>query len=441
MLRGAFDETKEEKLTTSMLLLSIIPLLGFGLLILLITSNIIYNALKDEVSYSLEVLTDATYQAYQALYPGDYEEKNGILEKGGIDISQRHSFVDERKRLTEVDYTLFYGDTRYLTTILNEDGSRAVGTAAEKEVVRTVIEQNEPYFSDTVLVNGKQYFGYYMPVENSDGTVVGMVFAGKPRDEIIKKINHNIFIVCLLEIATMLVMIAAIRPYSKRLVYALHKTEKFLGEVAQGDLTAKIDPYVLKRKDEIGEMGRFAVMLQESIVDLVGKDPLTGLGNRRNCDIVLQNLTASKGKSARIFTVVMADIDHFKCVNDTYGHQAGDETLKIAARLMKEHMEHLGFVFRWGGEEFLLIYEDMGEEESRRHLKRLQEEIRAVAVPWKNENIHITMTFGMADYAKEKTPEKLVSLADKNLYQGKNQGRDRIVGTEEGMLESEDNEK
>lgn len=422
---------QKRKLTTSLMLLGITPLIEFGLLVLVITSGIIYAGLRDEVHYSLGVMADATRQAYDILYPGDYSEENGILEKGGADVREWLEMMDARKKITGADYTLFYGDTRYITTIKREDGRRVDGTKATQKVVDTVLLKNETYFSDKVMINKEPYFGFYAPITNSDGTVVCMFFTGRPRAEVMKSINHNILVVCFLEIATLLLVIAAIVLFSRRLIYALHKTESFLGKVAQGDLAAEIDPYVLTRTDEIGEMGRFAVMLQKSIIVLVGRDPLTGLGNRRSCDTVLGNLTKDAARDQDRFTIVMSDIDFFKRVNDAYGHQAGDETLKMIASLMKEHIEHLGFVFRWGGEEFLLIYEDMGEEEAREHLTKLQEEIRSAHVLWNDAVIQVTMTFGMAEYHGGESEESLIHLADERLYTGKNQGRDRIVGEKE----------
>lgn len=422
---------KRKKLTTSMLLLAIMPLLCFGVIILCITSHIIYDGLKDEIQYSLTMLADSSYQAYDILYPGDYTGENNAVKKGDVSVEQTQSFIDERKKLTGVDYTLFYGNVRSITTVESLDGTRAMGTTADNQVTKTVLVEHNTFFSDKVSVDGQLYFGYYEPIKNADDTVVGMIFAGKPRSIVMKSINRNIFMVCGLGMIILSITLAAIMHFSRRLIYALHKTESYLGQVAQGDLNAKLDSYVLERRDEIGEMGRFAVMLQKSIVELVGKDPLTELGNRRSCDTVLRNLTNGEAKKEQLFTVVMADIDFFKRVNDKHGHQAGDEVLKTIARIFGEHMEHLGFVFRWGGEEFLLVYEAMDEDRTRAHLVELQEQIRKSYVFWEGERIHITLTFGMADNSREKVPEHLVQMADENLYRGKNSGRDIIIGTKD----------
>lgn len=418
---------KKRKIKTSLMLLCTIPLLGFALIVLLITSGIIYNSLKSEVRYSLYVLTNASYQSFDRQYPGDYIQHENAVFKGGVDISQCTSGLDDIKNMSGADATLFYGGTRYLTTIRNQDGTRALGTIAEHKVIGNVLTGGQDYFSDNVLVNGVKYFGYYMPIQNQDGRIVGMAFTGKPRKQVMQEINRNIYMVCLLAAATLVIVVALILHFSNRLVYSLGRTEIFLEEISRGNLTAEIEPYVLKRQDEIGEMGRFAVVLKQSIEDLIGRDPLTGLGNRRSCDVVLKSLIERGRRGRNIFTIVMGDIDHFKSVNDTYGHQAGDEILKKVSETMKEHMERLGFVFRWGGEEFLLLYEDLVEAEAVCLLKELSRAVNMTEVCWNEQKIKITMTFGVAEFCRDRTMEELVRRADTNLYEGKRTGRNCII--------------
>ena len=134
----------------------------------------------------------------------------------------------------------------------------------------------------------------------------------------------------------------------KKRFFALNTTKHFLGAVANGDLTTEIDPYVLQRHDEIGDMGRFAVMMKESLSDLVGKDPLTGLHNRHSCDVVLASLIQRVKQKNTSFAVAMGDVDFFKYVNDTYGHQAGDETYVNLLKLFRPIWNTWDCI-RWGG--------------------------------------------------------------------------------------------
>lgn len=418
---------KKRKFAINVMSLAVIPILILGMFVIFITSSLIYTALKGEVANNLEDLARVSYQDFDMQYPGDYYLNNNHLYKGTEDIQNDFNLVDLIKNNTGVDATLFYQDKRILTTIRQEDGKRVVDTIAPDEVIETVLNNDKEFFSDSVVINDSSYFGFYMPVKNTDQHVVGMLFMGHPRADVMNHIMHNIYLVSLSIVTIMIIAIIVSYYYSKKTIFALNTTKHFLGAVANGDLTTEIDPYVLQRHDEIGDMGRFAVMMKESLSDLVGKDPLTGLHNRHSCDVVLASLIQRVKQKNTSFAVAMGDVDFFKYVNDTYGHQAGDETLRQLAKVISTHMEHLGFVFRWGGEEFVLIYEDMDRYQAFKHLEILQEQIYQESIYWKDDKVKITMTFGLADSNEYNDLDELINLIDDNLYRGKKEGRNRIV--------------
>ena len=418
---------KKRKFAINVMSLAVIPILILGMFVIFITSSLIYTALKGEVANNLEDLARVSYQDFDMQYPGDYYLNNNHLYKGTEDIQNDFNLVDLIKNNTGVDATLFYQDKRILTTIRQEDGKRVVDTIAPDEVIETVLNNDKEFFSDSVVINDSSYFGFYMPVKNTDQHVVGMLFMGRPSADVMNHIMHNIYLVSLSIVTIMIIAIIVSYYYSKKTIFALNTTKHFLGAVANGDLTTEIDPYVLQRHDEIGDMGRFAVMMKESLSDLVGKDPLTGLHNRHSCDVVLASLIQRVKQKNTSFAVAMGDVDFFKYVNDTYGHQAGDETLRQLAKVISTHMEHLGFVFRWGGEEFVLIYEDMDRYQAFKHLEILQEQIDQESIYWKDDKVKITMTFGLADSNEYNDLDELINLIDDNLYRGKKEGRNRIV--------------
>ena len=418
---------KKRKFAINVMSLAVIPILILGMFVIFITSSLIYTALKGEVANNLEDLARVSYQDFDMQYPGDYYLNNNHLYKGTEDIQNDFNLVDLIKNNTGVDATLFYQDKRILTTIRQEDGKRVVDTIAPDEVIETVLNNDKEFFSDSVVINDSSYFGFYMPVKNTDQHVVGMLFMGRPRADVMNYIMHNIYLVSLSIVTIMIIAIIVSYYYSKKTIFALNTTKHFLGAVANGDLTTEIDPYVLQRHDEIGDMGRFAVMMKESLSDLVGKDPLTGLHNRHSCDVVLASLIQRVKQKNTSFAVAMGDVDFFKYVNDTYGHQAGDETLRQLAKVISTHMEHLGFVFRWGGEEYVLIYEDMDRYQAFKHLEILQEQIDQESIYWKDDKVKITMTFGLADSNEYNDLDELINLIDDNLYRGKKEGRNRIV--------------
>lgn len=421
------NKRKPSKLTVSLIGLSVVPLLVLGAVGVIVTSLFIYRNMRSEVMAGLKTLTYSSYEMYELMYPGGYGIENGQLTKGGRLIGDGDGITDYIKEISGADATLFYGDERMFTTILSEDGSRAVGTHVSPEVAEQVLVRGQEYVSDHVLVNGIKYFGYYKPLENEDHSIVGMVFVGRPRTQVMEMVWENIRLVSYVILVVALVTGAVCVLYSRRIIFSIRKTEEFLGKVAGGDITAEIDEYLVRRTDELGEMGRFAVKLQASIIDLVGRDPLTGMYNRRSCGAALENVLEDYRRHGRRFAVAIGDIDYFKRVNDTFGHQAGDAILKKLSAILTSHMERYGFVFRWGGEEFLFIYEDMGKEEAGRALAELQDDIRRSGLVYKGQAIQAAMTFGVMECREAEDLEEIIRLADQRMYRGKDSGRDRIV--------------
>ena len=127
----------------------------------------------------------------------------------------------------------------------------------------------------------------------------------------------------------------------------------------------------------------------------------------------------------------MLDIDFFKKINDTYGHDAGDEVLVALAKILRDkHDENEGFhVSRWGGEEFLVFYErhQKSREDVIEEFDALRQKIQDTVIQYNNSTINITVTIGLAFYEKGETINSLIKVADKNLYEGKNAGRNRVV--------------
>ena len=154
-------------------------------------------------------------------------------------------------------------------------------------------------------------------------------------------------------------------------------------------------------------------------------DQLTGLKNRRGYyEYYEKNILPYLLRKS--CSIVMGDIDFFKRVNDTYGHNAGDVVLKYIASILRNAAGEMGEVIRWGGEEFLVIY-CMNLEETRKRIDKLQQTIRDLQVRYGDQTIRVTMTFGMGQSDPGESYEKVIKRADEKLYVGKNGGRDQIV--------------
>ncbi|MBU2714076.1 GGDEF domain-containing protein [Zooshikella harenae] len=159
-------------------------------------------------------------------------------------------------------------------------------------------------------------------------------------------------------------------------------------------------------------------------------DQLTGAFNRHACDEKFQDLTRTTVSLERkLFSLIMMDIDYFKSVNDTYGHQVGDEALKVVAHVIENHLRGSDFFARFGGEEFIIIIPGTEKHFAKEMADRLR--IAIMETPIKasdEENIYITMSFGVAEFPLDSSNQtKLIDCADQALYKAKEMGRNQVV--------------
>lgn len=154
-------------------------------------------------------------------------------------------------------------------------------------------------------------------------------------------------------------------------------------------------------------------------------DALTKLNNRRKGREYMEHLLAHPSDNG--FSVCICDIDFFKKVNDNYGHDVGDLVLLSLASTLKNETAQNGFVARWGGEEFLIVYPNCNGDEAKIRLEALRKKIKDIRIKVGEKEISITVTFGLAEYDFNGDIDSIVKEADSKLYIGKEAGRDRIV--------------
>lgn len=170
------------------------------------------------------------------------------------------------------------------------------------------------------------------------------------------------------------------------------------------------------------------VSYNERLKKEAATDPLTKLMNRRKMmECMQENILSVEANQSATFSIALGDIDFFKRVNDTYGHDSGDIVLKELAALFSRSMENKGLVARWGGEEFLFLFLDMNGDQAMLALSSLMNEIRKQPIRCKGESLYVTMTFGLEEYDTIQGLTKTIKAADEKLYMGKDAGRNRIV--------------
>ena len=159
------------------------------------------------------------------------------------------------------------------------------------------------------------------------------------------------------------------------------------------------------------------------------KDPLTGLFNRRYMERVIPLEFMRAKRAHTTLGGIMVDLDHFKSVNDTFGHDAGDAVLRKVGIFLNSMFRMEDVVCRFGGEEFFVLMTAGGPEDYCRKAQEVRGGIKALEISWKGRQISpITVSLGVAvfpDHAQ--TVDEMIKMADKALYVAKRQGRDRVV--------------
>lgn len=158
-----------------------------------------------------------------------------------------------------------------------------------------------------------------------------------------------------------------------------------------------------------------------------GHDALTGVLSRRFMDAILSREVDTARRRRKKFSVALIDLDHFKRINDQYGHGAGDQALRHCAEMISQTMRAGDFLFRYGGEEFLLTLAEMDRPEAEAFANHLLEEMRErpITLP-DGQVITLTASIGVAEFQDEPDFHRLIKAADQALYEAKHRGRDRV---------------
>jgi len=164
----------------------------------------------------------------------------------------------------------------------------------------------------------------------------------------------------------------------------------------------------------------------EQIRELVNVDSLTGVYNRRRLFEVIHEESSRYSRSPGSFSICLLDIDHFKQVNDTYGHQAGDVILKAVAQGVAGDLRTIDCFGRYGGEEFLIVLPQTPLDGARIKAERVLARVASLKFPLIGDGFQITVSIGVAEYHNDETTDDTLQRADKALYEAKDAGRNVV---------------
>lgn len=202
-----------------------------------------------------------------------------------------------------------------------------------------------------------------------------------------------------------------------------HETQKMM------DHTRFVEDEMNRSTAEIVELrNELKTARDESLTD-----PLTGIANRRCFNICLGQATSNSRETGAAMCLLMLDIDRFKEFNDRYGHQIGDEVLRLVARILQRSVRDLDTASRYGGEEFAIILPETTLEDACRLAERIHETVGTRKITRRSSEEDygtITLSIGVALYERGEPPDDLVARADEVLYVAKQRGRDQVVSEE-----------
>jgi diguanylate cyclase (GGDEF)-like protein/PAS domain S-box-containing protein len=168
--------------------------------------------------------------------------------------------------------------------------------------------------------------------------------------------------------------------------------------------------------------------LQDQLREQAIHDSLTGLYNRIPLNEFFDRELSIAKRRNQFVSVIMADLDHFKAVNDSFGHLAGDEALRVCSNLIRNSFRASDICCRYGGEEFLIVLPDSSLGDACERAEQLRKVLEQTEVPYGTVPFRVTATFGVATYPEHgQTRDALISAADNALYQGKSSGRNCVV--------------
>jgi two-component system cell cycle response regulator len=187
--------------------------------------------------------------------------------------------------------------------------------------------------------------------------------------------------------------------------------------VADGEVLTRVEAAARTKElqhELVAQGARLEALLRE--------DALTGLSNRRAVLTQLAGMVSGARRHGHPLSIAVCDIDHFKRVNDAYGHKAGDEVLVTSAHAMGTHLRQEDQLGRLGGEEFLVLLPDTDAEAAIAAAERIRTEVALAPTP-----VPVTVSLGIATWEEGETPEAFLHRADEALYAAKDAGRDRVM--------------
>lgn len=281
-------KAKAKGFQLKLIALTIVPLLIASVIICAVSIVKMSNSMTNLSKEKVESVARAIVECYDGLYPGNWEYEGGVLSKGGENVTAAYGMLDKIYEEDGVHCTIFYGDTRVLTTIKDENGKRLGGTKAGEQVIQTVLENGESYFSTNTEINGEEYYSFYEPLKNSDDRIVGMFFVGVTRATVNDMLNGTIGSLLITTIIVLLIDAGIVLWASMKIAKAINNCAKAIVELESGTLDIHAEVESLNKNDELGILAESINALAEKFREITGKI-------KSGTDVMRENIETMSG--------------------------------------------------------------------------------------------------------------------------------------------------
>ena len=308
------------KLKAKILTFSLVPLILLGITLFLVSADRIANGIYDEAYVGMKATTLAVKDIFEIGYEGDYQlDENGELWKGNeLNISQAYDIVDHIKKNTGLEVTIFWNDTRILTSIKDDNGTRQTGTKAPAEVIQSVLNEGKPFQNRNVEILNKKYVVYYAPFcQPGKNEPAGMLFLGTPQNTVSKIINKIRLQMLLIIFAGLVLASVFIYKMVSNITCSLKMSMGYLNDISHGRLDIKVDSKTLKRKDETGDIGRSIESLCRQL-----KSIISGI-HEKSKDVYIE-ADAMKDISKNIYNIMNGINNSIQDISASSNNQAED---------------------------------------------------------------------------------------------------------------------
>ena len=219
----------------------------------------------------LKVADEHLASEFEGRYSGDWHMEGEDLYKGSTKISGDYSVIDKLHSQTGVNYTIFFGQTRMITTLTKKDSNdRIIGTDATEAVINKVLKGGQDFTSTKTDIQGQNYYVYYIPMKNSDGSVVGMYFAGRPSSDITADIRGKVIIAVVISVVVAVGLSIAGVLISGKYSVMMKQIAENVKTIAEGNLKEGVASSLIARNDELGIIAESVSELSDRLKDVIG---------------------------------------------------------------------------------------------------------------------------------------------------------------------------